>query len=64
MNNTAAAFLIIVGLIITLAGVGGVEHSFTHTELAGATAIALLGILTMACGVIAQRINNHYGDGQ
>lgn len=64
MSNTAAAFLIIVGLIITLAGVGGVEHSFTDSELAGAVAIAIIGMLTMACGVIAQRINNHYGDGQ
>jgi len=60
MNNTAAAFLIIVGLIIAMGGMGGIEHSLTHTELAGATAITIIGVLTMACGAIALRINEHF----
>ena len=56
MNRTAANFLIIVGLLITFGGVGGIETSTNDTDALGAAVISIVGLLTMYCGLLATRV--------
>jgi uncharacterized membrane protein len=48
-------FVFIVGLLIVLAGVGGVEQSITDTELTSALLVALVGLGSMYCGTVMIR---------
>lgn len=48
----ATAFLIFTGLLVTLGGVGGVEHSITNGELAQAVVVSSLGLLIMWVGTL------------
>jgi hypothetical protein len=50
-------FLYVVGLIMTMGGVGGVEQSLDNLSLVGAGLIALLGLAVMYCGVMMIKIN-------
>ena len=59
MKSSTAMFVVILGLLITMGGVGGIEMS-TDSELLGAMLIACLGLLTMYCGVIALRVSDYY----
>jgi hypothetical protein len=52
MNKPSAFFLIIAGLIVTLAGVAGIEASMNDLGLMNAGAVALVGILVLGCGVL------------
>jgi hypothetical protein len=56
MNKDGATFLIFVGFLITFAGVGGIEVSQTDTELLGSMFVAIVGLLTSYCGLLATRI--------
>jgi len=56
MNKDGAMFLMIVGLIITFGGVGGIEVSGTDTEMLGSMLVAILGLATMYCGLLAIRV--------
>ncbi len=49
MNNTdrRVFFFIIMGLLLTLLGVGGVENSLTNLELLQSLAVSGLGLLLM-----------------
>lgn len=49
-------FLFIVGLLMALGGVGGVENSITDMDFVGALAIACLGCAVMWCGVMMMKI--------
>jgi len=62
MNKDGAMFLMIVGLIITFGGVGGVEVSQTDTELLGSMFVAIVGLLTSWCGVLATRVLDNRGE--
>ena len=52
MNKPSAFFLIIAGLIVTIAGVAGIEASMNDLGLMNAGAVALVGILVLGCGVL------------
>jgi hypothetical protein len=56
MNKDGATFLIFVGFLITFAGVGGIEVSQNDTELLGSMIVAIVGLLTSYCGLLATRI--------
>ena len=44
----AAMFCFITGLIVTLGGVGGIEHSETNSQLIDSIIVSLVGLITMA----------------
>jgi hypothetical protein len=56
MNKDGAMYLMIVGLIITLGGVGGIEVSGNDRELMGSMIVSILGLATMYCGLLAIRV--------
>lgn len=56
MNNTQANSLLAVGFLLTLGGVGGIEHSVNTAGLVGAVLIATLGLAMAGCGVAAHKI--------
>jgi len=45
-------FVVIVGLVITMLGTGGVENSITNTELLQALAVAVTGLGAMYAGTL------------
>jgi len=53
MSEKSAMFLVFTGLITTMFGVGGVENSFTNSELLQALAVSVTGLGIMGCGVLA-----------
>lgn len=53
MSEKSAMFLVIVGLVLTLAGAGSIENSITTVELLQSMAVAVVGLMTMGCGVLA-----------
>ena len=48
----AGMFLFITGLILTMAGVGGIEHSITDEELLSGVLASAVGLGIMYCGVL------------
>jgi hypothetical protein len=56
MNKDGANFLMLVGFLITFAGVGGIEVSTNDTELMGSMIVSIMGLLVTYCGLLATRI--------
>lgn len=56
MNKDGAMFLMIVGLIITFGGVGGIEVSGNDRELMGSMIVSILGLAVMYCGLLALKV--------
>jgi len=54
-------FVFIAGFILTLGGLGGVEHSITNDDLVGSMLLAILGLLAMYAGTLGFR-NAHLFD--
>lgn len=52
MNKPSAFFVIIAGLVVTIAGVAGIEASMDDWGLMNAAAVALVGLLSMFSGVL------------
>jgi len=52
MNKPSAFFVIIVGLFVTIVGVSGIEASMDDLGLMNTGAVALVGLLSMASGVL------------
>ena len=61
MTTKGAMFVFIAGLILTMGGLGGVEHSMTNDDLVGSMLLAILGLLAMYAGTLGLR-NSHYYD--
>jgi len=61
MNKDGAMFLMIVGLIITFGGVGGIEVSGNDRELMGSMIVSILGLTTMYCGLLALKVLDSRG---
>jgi hypothetical protein len=57
MNKTAANFLLAVGFLLTLGGVGGIEQSLATADLFGAMLIAIVGLGMVQCGILAHKVN-------
>ena len=45
-------FVFVAGLLVTLLGTGGVEHSITNSELLTAVLVAATGLGCMYCGTL------------
>jgi len=60
MSERSAMFLVVVGLILTMLGVGGVENSVTDTELGSSVAVSVVGTLIMWAGTLGLRNSNQY----
>lgn len=52
MTTKSAMFVFIVGFIMTLGAVGGIEVSETNTDMMSSMVIAIVGLLTMFCGTL------------
>jgi fumarate reductase subunit D len=48
-------FVFIVGLLMTLGAVGGIEVSENNTDMMSSMVIAIVGLLTMYCGMLGLR---------
>ena len=57
-DSTAMAFVVL-GLVLTLLGVGGVEASLDNVQLAQGLLVAVVGLMTMAVGVLAIKVNTN-----
>jgi xanthine/uracil/vitamin C permease (AzgA family) len=53
-------FVFIVGLLITLGAVGGIEQSVTNTDLMSSMVIAIVGLLGMYCGMLGLKGAAYY----
>jgi hypothetical protein len=57
MTTKSANFLLALGFLLTFGGVGGIEHSVANEDLMAAMLIAILGLGTMYCGILAHKVN-------
>ncbi len=60
MKSNTAFGLFIVGLLMCIGGVGGVEHSLDNIALVQSLAIAVVGLCVMYCGVTALKVSESY----
>ena len=60
MKTNAAMFIFVLGLIVTLMGVGGIEASITDQELAQSLLVAATGLLLSWVSTLALRVSEHY----
>jgi hypothetical protein len=51
-TDTRVFFFVILGLLLTMLGVGGVENSITDTELLSSLAVSTVGLLLMWVGTL------------
>lgn len=51
-TDTKTFFFIVMGLLLTMLGVGGVENSITNSELLQSLAVSVLGLLLMWVGTL------------
>ena len=52
MTTKSAMFVFIVGLLMTMGAVGGIEVSTTNEDMMSSMVIAMVGLLTMFCGTL------------
>jgi len=55
MTTKGATFVFIVGFMMTLGAVGGIEVSETNTDMMSSMVIAIVGLFTMYCGMLGLR---------
>lgn len=60
MKTSTAFALFIVGLVVTMLGVGGVEASMDNLQLLQALAVSCVGLAVMYCGTLAMNVSNYY----
>jgi hypothetical protein len=60
MTTKAAMFVFITGLIMTFGAVGGIEVSESNTDLMSSMVVAILGLLTMYCGMLGLKGAAYY----
>jgi hypothetical protein len=60
MTSKQAMFVFCVGLLITFGAVGGIEQSVSNTDLMSSMVIAILGLLTMYCGMLGIKGADYY----
>jgi hypothetical protein len=52
MKSSTAMFVFITGLLVTFGAVGGIEQSITNEDMMSSMVIAIVGLLTMYCGML------------
>lgn len=60
MTNKQAMFVFIVGMLMTFGAVGGIEQSVENTDLMSSMLVAIVGLLTMYCGMLGMRNAEYY----
>ena len=60
MTNRQAMFVFVVGLLMTFGAVGGIEQSVENTDLMSSMLVAIVGLLTMYCGMLGMRNAEFY----
>jgi hypothetical protein len=60
MKTSTANALIIMGLILTMFGMGGVEHSTDNADMISATLVSIVGLMTMWAGTSALKVSDYY----
>lgn len=60
MTTKQAMFVFIVGLLITFGAVGGIEQSVSNRDLMSSMVFAILGLLTMYCGMLGIKGADYY----
>lgn len=58
MTNSTAMILFITGLLLTMLGVGGIEHSTDNQGLFAGVAAAAVGMLIMYASTLAMKVNS------
>jgi hypothetical protein len=61
MTTKGAMFVFITGLLMTFGAVGGIEMSVSNEDMMSSMVIAIVGLLTMYCGMLGFR-NAHMFD--
>ena len=57
MTNSTAMILFITGLLLTMLGVGGIEHSTDDQGLFAGLAASAVGMLIMYASTVAMKVN-------
>ena len=60
MKTNTGFLVFVLGLLMTLLGVGGVEQSISNNELFGATLVACVGLSIMYVGTLGIRNGEYY----
>ena len=60
MKTSTATVITMLGLLITFGGVGTIENDLSSDGLLIGMLVAIVGLLTMYCGVIALRVSDYY----
>ena len=63
MTTKGAMFVFIVGLLMTMGAVGGIEVSVTNADLMSSMVIAIVGLFTMYCGMLGLKGADYYDAG-
>lgn len=53
MSEKSTFFVAMLGLLLTMFGVGGIENSITGTELMSGLAVSVLGLALMGTAVLS-----------
>lgn len=62
MNTKQSFFVFMVGLVVTLFGVGGIENSMTDSELGLGVLVSMVGLLIMWVGTLAIQQADFYDE--
>jgi hypothetical protein len=62
MKTNTAFGMFILGLVLTMFGVGGVENSLTDLQLLSSVAVAAVGLLIMWVGTLGVRNGSYYDE--
>lgn len=60
MTSIGAMTVFLAGFILTLGGVGGIEHSVNDSDMMSAAVVAILGLLAMYAGMLGLRGAAYY----
>jgi hypothetical protein len=60
MTEKSAMFVLIIGFLITLGGVGGVENNVETIAMLDSLVISIVGLAIMYCGALGLRNSNLY----
>jgi hypothetical protein len=56
MKTIEINFLLIMGLLMTMGGVGTIDVSQTDMEMMSGLVVSILGLLVMYCGLLALKV--------
>jgi len=60
MKSSTATFVFITGLLVTFGAVGGIEVSVTNEDMMSSMLVAIVGLLTMYCGMLGLKGAAYY----